>query len=66
MVAGARFDGVKIFSATTAADRNDLGTRVTEWLHANPTFEIVERQVLQSSDERFHCVTIVLWYAEKR
>ncbi len=63
-MSGARFDGVRIFSATTSVDRNDLGTRITDWLRANPHVQIVEKQVLQSSDEKFHCVTIVCWYAE--
>ncbi len=66
MAAAVRFDGMKIFSATTAGDRNELGTRVTHWLADRRDFEIVERRVLQSSDEKFHCVTIVLFYREPR
>jgi hypothetical protein len=64
MTAPLEIDGVKIFSATTAQDRNDLGTRVTAWLAQHADFEIVEKRVLQSSDEKFHCVTIVLFYTE--
>lgn len=56
------FDGVKVFSATLAPDREQLGERITAWLRANPGVELVDRVVLQSSDERFHCLTVVLFY----
>lgn len=60
-----QFDAVKVFSATTAGERERLGERVTAWLRAQPApILVVDRAVVQSSDERFHCVTIVLFYLE--
>ncbi|MBL8682792.1 MAG: hypothetical protein JNK05_26740 [Myxococcales bacterium] len=60
-----QFDAVKVFSATTAGDRERLGERLTAWLRAQPKpVVIVDRAVLQSSDARFHCITIVLFYRE--
>lgn len=55
-------NGVKVFSASLAKDRNALGDVVTDWLQNNRNLEVYERQVLQSSDSEFHCVTIVLWW----
>lgn len=51
--------GMKLFSATTFAQRRDLGDRVTEWLSTQPR-RLYQRQVLQSSDSAFHCITIIL------
>lgn len=56
-----RFESVKVFSATTATDREDLGGRVTRWMNEHKDLEIVDRVVRQSSDEAYHCVTIVLF-----
>lgn len=64
-MARAQFDGVKVFSATVASEREALGERVTQWLRAHPEVELVDRAVRQSSDERHHCVTIVLFYATR-
>jgi hypothetical protein len=61
----ASFDAVKIFSATMAPEREELGERVTRWLRENPSLEVVDKHVLQSSDERHHCVTIVLFCATR-
>jgi hypothetical protein len=58
------FTGVKVFSATRAKDREELGEVITRWLRANPTFSIVDRVVTQSSDREFHCLTITLFYKE--
>jgi len=60
------FDGVKVFSATMAQQRELLGERVTEWLAAHPNFKIVDKIVTQSSDEAFHCIAITLFYAEQK
>jgi hypothetical protein len=62
MSGGSAFNGVKVFSATTAQDRDELGSRVTRWLRENPGCELVDRVVTQSSDEAFHCVTVTLFY----
>jgi hypothetical protein len=56
------FTGVKVFSATKAKEREELGDAVTRWLQANSDLEIVDRVVSQSSDNEFHCLTIVLFY----
>ena len=56
------FTGVKVFSATKAKEREELGEHVTRWLRANGDLEIVDRLVLQSSDNEFHCLTVVLFY----
>ena len=52
----------KTFSVTKQRDRDELGGRVTEWLRSQPPKEVIEKQVLQSSDNEFHCFTIVIWY----
>jgi hypothetical protein len=59
---GGMFTGVKVFSATKAKERDDLGEQVTRWLRANGDLEIVDRTVMQSSDNEFHCLTVVLFY----
>ena len=52
---------VKVFSATMARDREDLGERITDWMRKN---NVVPTQVdvRQSSDEAFHCLSFVIWY----
>jgi folate-dependent tRNA-U54 methylase TrmFO/GidA len=59
------FDGVKVFSTTLARDREHLGESITRWLSEHPNLEIVDREVRQSSDKEFHCLTITLFYREK-
>ena len=59
------FTGVKVFSATKAKERDDLGEQVTRWLRANADLEIVDRTVTQSSDNEFHCLTVVIFYRTK-
>jgi hypothetical protein len=56
------FTGVKVFSATKAKERDELGEQVTRWLRANADLEIVDRTVTQSSDNEFHCLTVVIFY----
>jgi hypothetical protein len=58
------FNGVKVFSATMAQDRDQLGEKVTNWLRTNPHCKIVDTIVTQSSDEAFHCVAITVFYWE--
>ena len=60
-----QFTGVKVFSATKAKEREELGDVLTRWLLANPSVEVVDRVVSQSSDNEFHCLTIVLFYRQK-
>jgi hypothetical protein len=59
------FTGVKVFSATKAREREELGETITRWLRSNAALEIVDRVVTQSSDDEFHCLTIVLFYRER-
>ncbi|MEE9384419.1 MAG: hypothetical protein V3V08_13525 [Nannocystaceae bacterium] len=61
----SRIDGVEIFSATVVRAREQLGDRVTEWREQNRDVSIVDVDVRQSSDAAYHCLTIVLWWAEK-
>lgn len=58
------FSGVKVFSATMAADRERLGERISRWLAYNPGVQIVDKVVLQSSDAEFHCLSVTLFYRE--
>lgn len=61
---GVRFNGVKVFSATMAEARASLGELVAEWLAAHPRCKATEFVVTQSSDSRFHCVTLVVFFVE--
>ena len=56
------YNGVKVFSATKAKEREQLGEQVTAWIRRNPDVEIVDKIVTQSSDSEFHCLTITLFY----
>jgi hypothetical protein len=56
--------GAKVFSATRAKEREELGDSITRWLRANPGLEIVDKIVTQSSDQEFHCLTITLFYRD--
>ena len=60
-----QFTGVKVFSATKAKEREELGENVTRWMKANPDLEIIDRTVRQSSDNEFHCLTIVIFFRPK-
>jgi hypothetical protein len=51
---------VKVFSVTKARERDDLGARVTAWIQANPGVQIVRTIVAQTSDDRFHCLSMIL------
>jgi hypothetical protein len=56
----ARFQVIKVFSATKANDRAALGERVTDWMAGHPELQISQTIVRQSSDRQFHCISIVL------
>jgi hypothetical protein len=56
------YEGIKLFSATKAMDRERLGESVTDWLDRRPEIEVVDTVVRQSSDNQFHCVTILVFY----
>lgn len=53
---------VKVFTATKPLDRANLGDAITGWLRENPSVRVVDKVVTQSSDMRFHCLTITLLY----
>lgn len=57
--------GAKVFSATRAKEREELGETITRWLRANPQLEIVDKIVTQSSDREFHCLTVTIFYRER-
>jgi hypothetical protein len=60
-----QFTGVKVFSTTLARDREVMGEKITTWLKDNPSAEIVDKGVTQSSDKEFHCLTVTLFYKQK-
>jgi len=59
------FSGCEVFSSTMHRDRDAMGQKITAWLESHPDLEIVARDVLQSSDSQYHCVTIVLWHRRR-
>lgn len=59
------FNGVKIFTATKAKEREEMGEAITKWLRENPKIVIVDKVVTQSSDNEFHCLTITFFYREE-
>jgi hypothetical protein len=63
--ASRKFNGVKVFSATMVADRDQLGEKITAWIHNNPQLRITDIIVTQSSDEAFHCLALTVFYWEE-
>lgn len=59
------FTGVKVFSATRARERDELGENLTRWLKSNADLEVVETVVRQSSDQEFHCLSLVVFFRPK-
>jgi len=55
-----RINMVKVFSVTKARDRQDLGERITAWIQENPNVQVVNTVVSQSSDQSYHCLSMVL------
>ena len=60
-----KFNGLKVFSATMVAERDQLGEKVTSWISSHPHCKPVEFVVTQSSDEAFHCLAITLFYFDE-
>jgi hypothetical protein len=54
--------GAKVFTATKAKDREELGEVVTRWIKDNPRARILDKIVTQSSDSEFHCLSITIFY----
>ncbi len=61
---GETFNGVKVFSATMFEKRQVLGEVVTAWIQAHPDCVVTEVVVTQSSDDRFHCIAINVFYRQ--
>jgi len=59
-----KFNGVKVFSATMVADREQLGEKVTAWMASHPSHRVTDIVITQSSDEAFHCIAITVFYNE--
>ena len=57
-----KFNGVKVFSATMVADRDQLGEKVSAWMNNNSHLKVTDMIVTQSSDEAFHCIAITVFY----
>ena len=56
------FNGVKVFSATMFAQRDQLGDVVTEWIRHHPERKVVDIIVTQSSDAEFHCISLSVFF----
>jgi hypothetical protein len=54
--------GAKVFTATKARDRDQLGDVLTRWIQDNPKALITKKIVTQSSDNSFHCLSITIFY----
>jgi hypothetical protein len=54
--------GAKVFTATKAKDRDELGSVLTRWINDNPRARIIDKVVTQSSDREFHCLSITIFY----
>jgi folate-dependent tRNA-U54 methylase TrmFO/GidA len=59
------FTAVKVFSTTLARDREAMGENITRWLKDNGNIEIIDKEVTQSSDKEFHCLSITFFYRIK-
>ncbi|MBL0214228.1 MAG: hypothetical protein IPQ07_10095 [Myxococcales bacterium] len=59
-----KFNGVKVFSATMVADREQLGEKVSDWMARNSHYKVTDIVVTQSSDEAFHCIALTVFYFE--
>jgi hypothetical protein len=56
------FTHVRVFTASSIADRAELPKRITGWLTLHPDADVLEKVVTQSSSGSFHCLTVVLFY----
>lgn len=60
----ARFNAVRVFSATMPRERAALGDRLTAWLSTRPDVQVGDTVVTQSSDASFHCLAFTVFYWE--
>lgn len=56
------FNAMKVFSATKARERGELGEEITRWMEENPEVEVMNTEIRQSSDSEFHCLSIIVFY----
>jgi hypothetical protein len=56
------YEGVQVFTATMIEQRGRLGEHVTAWLHTHSDRVPVAVIVRQSSDNRFHCLSILVFW----
>ena len=57
------YNAVKVFTATKAKEREALGEVMSAWLkRMEGEIEVIDTKVIQSSDQQFHCLTIVVFY----
>ena len=59
-----QFDGVQIWTATMAREREGMGAQITRWMRDNPDKEIVDYTITQSSDAAYHCVVVTFFYRQ--
>jgi hypothetical protein len=60
------YDAVKVFTATKAVERERLGETMSAWMLQHPGLEVIDTVVRQSSDQQFHCLSIILFYRRPR
>ena len=56
------FDGVQMFAATKAKDRDKMGETISQWMAKNRHLVPVDWCITQSSDNEFHCVTFTIFW----
>jgi hypothetical protein len=56
-----QWTGVKVFSATKAREREELGEVISRWRQETKC-TVIETVINQSSDSEFHCLSIVVFY----
>lgn len=56
------YDGVEVFTATMRERRERLGEDITSWLRGHPDRVPVRTEVRLSSDAKFHCLSIVIFW----
>jgi hypothetical protein len=60
-----KFTGCKVFSATLARDREAMSDTINGWMAKHPEIEVVDKTVTLSSDQQFHCLSIILFFRER-
>lgn len=59
------YEGVKVFSATKARERESLGEKITAWIKETKPV-IKDTVVRQSSDHEFHCLSVTIFFDRYR